>query len=63
MHNPELETNNIQRIISGATGKKLPDAKGVNSGKPSFTGGENGNPEPSRVNGYECNPEGAETKK
>ena len=34
-HNPELGIINIQRIISGATGKKLPDAKGVNSGKPS----------------------------
>lgn len=36
-HNPELDTDNIQRIIDGAAGKKLPDAKGVNSGKPSPT--------------------------
>ena len=49
-HNPELNTDNIQRIIDGAAGKKLPDVKGVNSGKPSFVTHENGNPEPSREN-------------
>ena len=35
MHNPELELKNIQRIVNGAAAKKLADAKGVNSGKPS----------------------------
>ena len=63
MHNPELELSNIQRIINGAAAKKLADAKGVNSGKPSLQNLQNGNPEPSGMNGYKSNSEGAETKK
>ena len=62
-HNPELTIHNIQRIISGASHKKLWDEKGVNSGKPSFLEMENGNPEPSQVKDHNSNLEGAETKK
>lgn len=51
MHNPELELYNVQRIISGAAGQKCPDGIGVNSGKPAFVKSENGNPEPSGMNG------------
>jgi predicted nucleic acid-binding Zn ribbon protein len=51
LHNPELELQNIQRIISGAAGTKLPDGIGVNSGKPSPANMRDGNPEPSRTNG------------
>lgn len=35
MHNPELNIENIQRIINGAAAAKSADGKGVNSGKPS----------------------------
>ena len=53
----------IQRILHGAACRKLQDAKGVNSGKPVVRIAENGNPEPSQVNGHYSNLEGAETKK
>ncbi len=61
-HNPELSIHNIHRIIHGASVEKSTDVKGVNSGKPDQCITD-GNPEPSRVNGQQSNPEGAETKK
>ncbi len=48
--------------VRGASVGKPADVKGVNSGKPDQRFAD-GNPEPSRVNGQQSNPEGAETKK
>jgi len=33
-HNPELYLENVQKIICGASARKLVDEQGVNSGKP-----------------------------
>jgi hypothetical protein len=65
-HNPELGLHNVQEIVSGASAGKRADEQGVNSGKPyQLFPFETvaGNPEPSRENGSQCIPEGAETKK
>ncbi|MCB0552834.1 MAG: hypothetical protein KDD02_04725 [Phaeodactylibacter sp.] len=37
-HNPELSIENVQKITDGASRRKRRDEKGVNSGKPSFSG-------------------------